>query len=121
MQKQQFWIRVGFAAVFVSSLMYGMNRPGGLPELLPILLGLLLGNLFVANLSVFLKSFWTRAGLVLTVGIATTVVSGEYRQSWGFALVDCSEAALAAWIGFVAATHLHRVSPGRQTEPMVKL
>jgi hypothetical protein len=70
-------------------------------EFLPITAGLISGLL--------LGSFTTRgrlaAGLVLSVatGFLATVVSGEWRISWAFLLIDIPLVAACAAIGFLAS------------------
>jgi len=76
-------------------------------EFFPVLLGFLLGNTFAANSPSFLKSPWIKTALIMTAGVTATVVSGEYQQSWAFAVVDCSAVALGAWMGLAVATGLH--------------
>ena len=74
-------------------------------ELFPIAAGLVLGILFATGFHWF-RSWWIRIVLVLAAGVSATMLSGEYRENWGFALVDVGEVALLAWIGFVAARYL---------------
>ena len=70
-------------------------------ELLPITLGLASG--------VLIGSLTTRRGvaawLVLSVllGVAATVLTGEWRVSWAFLLIDIPLVAVAAVIGHLAA------------------
>jgi hypothetical protein len=76
-------------------------------ELFPIFTGLVLGILFATGYR-WLQPWWIRAVMVLAAGVSATVLSGEYRENWGFVLVDVGEVALAAWIGFVVARYLGR-------------
>ena len=66
-------------------------------ELFPIFTGAILGLAFAAGLRA-LSPLWVRAVMVLLAGVTATIVSGEYTENWGFALVDIGEVALAAWI-----------------------
>jgi len=66
-------------------------------ELFPIFTGAVLGLAFAAGTRA-LSRLWVRAVAVLLAGVTVTIVSGEYAEKWGFALVDIGEVALAAWI-----------------------
>ena len=66
-------------------------------ELFPIFTGAILGLAFAAGTRT-LSPLWVRALAVLLAGVTATIVSGEYTENWGFALVDIGEVALAAWI-----------------------
>ena len=69
-------------------------------EIFPIGAGFMLGVLFAVGGSA-LRRNWIRAALVIAAGLSATLLSGEYQDSWGFAVVDIGEVALTAWIGFV--------------------
>ncbi|MGI9169602.1 MAG: hypothetical protein ACR2FH_05400 [Caulobacteraceae bacterium] len=66
-------------------------------EFVPVLAGGLLGAAFAARA----WPRWLRAAAVFLVGVFAAEVSGEWVQNWGFAIVDCGETALAAWVAAV--------------------
>jgi hypothetical protein len=66
-------------------------------ELFPIGAGIILGLLFASQVRI-LRAIWVRVSIVVLIGVAATVLSGEYHDNWGFVLVDIGEVALAAWI-----------------------
>ncbi len=70
-------------------------------ELLPLTLGLVLGT------AVGLKRPDARvlvvALLAVPLGVLATVVTGEFRTSWGYILVDVPLVAVAAAAGAIAA------------------
>jgi hypothetical protein len=87
-------------------------------ELFPIGTGILLGLAFASKVR-SLRLLWVRVTVVLVAGIAATVLSGEYKENWGFALVDIGEVALAAWVAtafarLVARRIHHGVRAGRR-------
>jgi hypothetical protein len=73
-------------------------------EIVPIVSGLLLGAL----LGWIEPASRKRIGLpmALALGFLATVVSGEFRVSWGFLLVDIPLVAVSVLVGLVA---LHRM------------
>ncbi len=77
-------------------------------ELLPITSGLLLGALLG------LLRPWLRlpvgAAAAILLGVAATVVSGEFRISWGFLAIDIPGAALATAAGFLLAQRARRAA-----------
>jgi flagellar biosynthesis protein FliR len=77
-------------------------------ELFPILLGALVGIpiLFLASNRVRLL---LSVAAVLIIGAASTVLSGEYVQSWIYLLLDFGEAALGLAAGFTSAYLWSRV------------
>jgi hypothetical protein len=80
-------------------------------ELFPIGIGIILGLVFAARFRV-LRPFWIKAVLVLIPGAASTILSGEYHDSWGFVLVDIGEVALAAWIvAYICGKVRERLAP----------
>ena len=81
-------------------------------ELFPILSGLVAGAL----VAVIRPSLRVWVGLLLAVALGTlaTVVSGEFRVSWGFLLIDIPQVAVAAALGFLA---LRRLALGVQGRP----
>jgi hypothetical protein len=62
-------------------------------ELVPFLLGVLLGALFRVRTAGRTRSAAYAAAVALSGAVATTL-SGEYQTSWGYLLLDCAEAAL---------------------------
>jgi hypothetical protein len=88
-------------------------------ELFPIATGLMLGILFATGYR-WLQPRWIRVVLVLSAGVFATVLSGEYRENWGFVLVDVGEVALLAWIGFVAARYLRTRFDARSSKDSIR-
>jgi hypothetical protein len=79
-------------------------------ELLPVASGLVLGSI----LGLLRPSLRLPVGVVLVIvlGVAATVVSGEYLISWSFLLIDIPLVAVAAVAGMYV---MHRlVWTGRQ-------
>jgi hypothetical protein len=77
-------------------------------ELLPIASGLLLGALLgLLRPSLRLP---LGAGAAVCLGLMATVVSGEFRISWGFLAIDIPAAALAAVAGLLAVQRARRTS-----------
>jgi len=74
-------------------------------ELFPIGAGAALGVLFALNFAP-LRPWLVRILLIVAAGLSATFLSGEMKASWGFAVVDCGEVALSAWIAAVAAQAL---------------
>jgi hypothetical protein len=79
-------------------------------ELFPLACGLLLGT----TLGLVRPSLRLPLGALLAVllGVLATVVTGEFRLSWGYVLVDIPLVALAAFLAFMAARAL-RPQPAR--------
>jgi len=73
-------------------------------ELIPIAWGLLLG----AALGFVRPSIRLAVGAALCVvlGSLATVVTGEFKLSWGYLLVDIPLVALAAFLALVSVRHL---------------
>jgi hypothetical protein len=71
-----------------------------LSELLPIASGLVAGSL----LALIRPSLRMPLGTALAValGVLATVVSGEFRASWAFLLVDIPLVALASIVGLAS-------------------
>jgi hypothetical protein len=84
-------------------------------ELFPIFTGAVLGLAFAAGTRA-LSRLWVRAVVVLLTGVTATIVSGEYAENWGFALVDIGEVVLAAWIASTLARRaVRRIRQARVT------
>jgi len=73
-------------------------------ELLPIFSGLCLGSLLVLVRPRTRPVVAVAASIVL--GTLATVVSGEFRISWGFLLIDIPLVAFSTSIGFFATRSL---------------
>jgi uncharacterized membrane protein YedE/YeeE len=73
-------------------------------ELLPIAGGILLGAL-LTRVPRSTRIPIAIVGIVL-IGFAATVVSGEFRVSWGFLAIDIPGAAIATVCGFLLARAL---------------
>lgn len=73
-------------------------------ELLPVASGLVLGSI----LGLLRSSLRLPVGLVLIVvlGVAATVVSGEYLISWSFLLIDIPLVAVSAVAGLFVTHRL---------------
>lgn len=73
-------------------------------ELLPVASGLVLGSI----LGLLRPSMRVPVGLVLVVilGVAATVVSGEYLISWSFLLIDIPLVAISAVAGLYVTHRL---------------
>jgi hypothetical protein len=73
-------------------------------ELFPLGMGLLTG----LGVGRFLRpSIAVYAWLPLAIGVAATVISGEFELSWGFLLVDVPLAAIAFAAGLALARYVH--------------
>jgi hypothetical protein len=73
-------------------------------ELLPILSGLCLGALLGA-LRPTLR-IWTGVVLAVALGVLATVISGEFRITWAFLLIDIPLVAFSAALGLLAIRRL---------------
>lgn len=73
-------------------------------ELIPVACGLLLG----AGLGLMRPSIRLPVGAVLSVllGLFATVITGEFKMSWEYLLVDIPLVALAAFLALVTVRHL---------------
>jgi hypothetical protein len=81
-------------------------------ELFPLASGLLLGAL----LGLLRPSIRAPIGALAAaaLGVLATVISGEFRVSWGYLLFDIPLVGVSALLGFVVA---RRVRSGRGREP----
>jgi hypothetical protein len=77
-------------------------------ELLPIVAGFLLGFL-VSRLRPALAVPLAAVGAV-AIGVAATILSGEFRISWDFLAIDIPGTALAVVSGYLTARRLHGTS-----------
>ena len=73
-------------------------------ELFPLACGPLLG----VTLGFVRPTLWLPigAGLAIVLGLLATVVTGEFKTSWGYLLFDIPLVAFAAFLGFLSARHL---------------
>jgi len=73
-------------------------------ELFPLACGLLLG----ITLGFVRPTLRLPLGALLAVALGTlaTVVTGEFKVSWGYLLFDIPLVAVAAFLGFLSARHL---------------
>jgi hypothetical protein len=78
-------------------------------ELLPLTVGLLLGT--AVGLRRPETGVLTIVLLAVPLGVMATVVTGEFKTSWGFLLIDIPLVAVAAAVAFVG---VRMVSPARQ-------
>ena len=78
-------------------------------ELFPILFGLILG----AGLGFVRPSMRLPIGaaLAIVLGVLATVITGEFKSSWGYLLIDIPLVGLAAVAGLLAG---RRVAPAAQ-------
>jgi hypothetical protein len=78
-------------------------------ELFPILFGLILG----AGLGFVRPSMRLPVGaaLAIVLGVLATVITGEFKSSWGYLLIDIPLVGLAAIAGLLAG---RRVAPAAQ-------
>ena len=81
-------------------------------ELVPLLSGLVMG----AALGALRPSmrWWVGALLAVALGVFATVVTGEFKTSWGYVLIDIPLVALAAVCGLLVTRHAmnRRLSAG---------
>jgi hypothetical protein len=94
-------------------------------ELVPVVLGVVLG-VPISLVAARRLRFALSAAAVLLSGFAATVLSGEYRYSWVYLLLDLGEAALGLAFGLLvegrirlrrAAAPLRRAAePSAQSE-----
>jgi hypothetical protein len=75
-------------------------REEAMQELLPIAFGALLGVLFGLAPTTRLR-FAVPAAMIVVFGVVSTVVTGEFRISWAFLLIDIPLVAIAAAVAFV--------------------
>jgi hypothetical protein len=74
-------------------------------ELIPVIVGIVLGALIWRTASRRLRGLLSVAA-VLVSGLAATVLSGEYHDSWLYLLLDLGEAAIGLALGFAIAHRL---------------
>jgi hypothetical protein len=86
-------------------------------EFYPIATGFILGFLFSSRKHWF-RALWLRLALIIFFGVSATLISGEFRESWGFVLNDIGEVSLLAWAGYLTARVLEqrlKISPAKLT------
>lgn len=81
-------------------------------ELLPVLLGFCFGDLSATVLGRSRYAAFA-VGTTVCVALAAVFVSGEFRESWAYGLVDLLEGALGFAAGSVVALR-SRTSAGRK-------
>ena len=69
-------------------------------ELVPVVLGAILGALIWATTSGRMRLALS-VGAVVVSGLAATVLSGEYHESWIYLLLDLAEAAIGLVVGML--------------------
>lgn len=76
-------------------------------EIVPIVLAFVLGLVIWRTTSGRTRLILSCCAVALA-GLTATVLSGEFRESWVFLLLDLGEAAFGLAIGFLAAHRLLR-------------
>ena len=79
-------------------------------ELVPVILGIILGAIIYASTTGWLRLILSLCAVAIA-GLAATVLSGEYMESWIYLLLDLGEAILGLVAGFVAMHWLSRWFP----------
>lgn len=76
-------------------------------ETVPVLCGLALG----AGLGVLHPALRLPVGAVLSVliGVLATVITGEFKITWGYVLVDIPLVACTAFLGLAATRQLRQI------------
>ncbi len=88
-----------------------------LEELFPLAGGLLLGCLaHVLHKWSRASKGWMILAAVVIVAVCATVASGEFRESWGFLVVDLSLVSLAAVSGYLLISMIERSHSKSRTE-----
>jgi hypothetical protein len=77
-----------------------------LQELVPLVSGFAVG-LALGAIRPSLRP-WVGAALAVVLGVAATVVTGEFKTSWAFVLIDIPLVAIAAVLGLAVARQLTR-------------
>lgn len=77
-------------------------------ELFPILSGLIVG-LFVGTVRSSVRAP-VAVALAVVLGALATIVTGEYRISWGFLLIDVTLVGVSAAIAFFGARRITHVA-----------
>jgi hypothetical protein len=81
------------------------NEEGTVDELVPVILGIVLGALIWRTTKGYSRGLLSVSAVAVS-GLAATVLSGEYHESWMYLLLDLGEAAFGLAIGFVVAHRL---------------
>jgi hypothetical protein len=76
-------------------------------EIVPVLCGLALG----AGLGVLRPSIRLPVGAVLSIviGVLATVITGEFKSTWAYLLIDIPLVACTAFLGLAAARQLRQI------------
>jgi hypothetical protein len=84
-------------------------------ELVPVVLGLVLGA-FIRVTTTGQTRLILSIGGVLVAGLAATVLSGEFDQSWIYLMLDLAEAALGMTAGVFIGDRTLRQRTARREE-----
>jgi hypothetical protein len=76
-------------------------------ELIPVLLAFIFGGVVWRTVKGLTRIFLSVA-VVLAAGLAATLLSGEFRESWLFLLVDVAEAAAGLVCAVAAGKFIRR-------------
>jgi hypothetical protein len=79
-------------------------------ELVPVLLAFVLGTAIWRHASARIRPMLVCLVVAIS-GLGPTVLSGEFRESWLYLLLDIGEAASGLILGFVIAHRLLRPAP----------
>jgi hypothetical protein len=74
-------------------------------DLVPFILGVLLGSLIGSRITGRTR---TAISIVVLSGVAETVLSGEFHESWIYLLLDGAEAAVGLALGLLIARRRQR-------------
>jgi hypothetical protein len=76
-------------------------------DLVPFILGVLLGSLIGSRITGRTRTAISALIVVLS-GVAATVLSGEFHESWIYLLLDGAEAAVGLALGLLIARRRQR-------------
>jgi len=79
-------------------------------ELVPLILGAVFGAIIWLTTTGRLR-FVVSVAAVIVSGVAATVASGEYHESWIYLLLDFGEAAFGLVIGYLVASRVPSSRP----------
>jgi hypothetical protein len=77
-------------------------------EVFPVVSGLLLGAL-IGGIRPSIR-LWVAVPLAVLLGVTATVISGEFKISWEYLLIDIPLVAISAMVSFVLARKLRRAT-----------